>query len=456
MKHLSRRTVLRGFGATIALPFLDAMYPAFASQAVKKSLAANRMAFLYVPNGIVMEEWTPAGGLGSTPLAELPRISKALAPYRNDVMMLTGLTCDGGREHGDGGGDHARAGAAYLTGVHPRKTYGKDIHAGISIDQIAARHFEGHTRFGSLELGCEEGIQGGNCDNGYSCAYSNSLSWRTANTPNPPEIRPRAVFDRMFGEAPDENNEKDPARRQRIRSYRKSILDMALDEAQRLKGALGGADRRKLDEYLYAVRDIEKRIESVERDNASRAARLPGTVPSASVPDDFAEHSHLMFDLMALAFQTDMTRVMTVLLAIEQSPRNYPEIGITEGHHGLTHHQGDKAKIEKVTQINEYHVKQFTYLLDKLESTSDGDGTLLDHSMIVYGSGLADGNQHQHHNLPTVVGGRGCGTLKPGRHVRYPDETPMTNLFLSMLDRMSVPVEAVGDSTGKLGELSDL
>jgi uncharacterized protein DUF1552 len=453
VKHLSRRTVLRGLGATIALPFLDAMYPAFASQAVRKSLATNRMAFLYVPNGIVMEEWTPPGTLGSTPLLEFPRISQALAPYRHDVMMLTGLTCDGGREHGDGGGDHARAGAAYLTGVHPRKTYGKDIKAGISMDQIAARHFEGHTRFGSLELGCEEGIQGGNCDNGYSCAYSNSLSWRTENTPNPPEIRPRAVFDRMFGAVDDET---DPARRQRIGNYRKSILDMARDEAQRLKSALGGADRRKLEEYLSAIRDIEKRIQSVERDNSYRAVRVPGNAPSASVPDDFTEHSHLMFDLVALAFQTDMTRVITVLLAIEQSPRNYPEIGITEGHHGLTHHQGDKAKIEKVTRINEYHIKQFTYLIDKLKSMPDGDGTLLDHSMIVYGSGLADGNQHQHHNLPTVIAGRGCGTLKPGRHVRYPAETPITNLFVSMLEKMTVPVEAIGDSTGTLGELSDL
>ncbi len=269
-----------------------------------------------------------------------------------------------GREHGDGGGDHARAGAAYLTCAHPRKTYGKDIKAGISMDQIAARHLEGQTRFGSLELGCEEGIQGGNCDNGYSCAYSNSLSWRTENTPNPPEIRPRAVFERMFGVADDE---KDPARRQRIGTYRRSILDMALAEAQGLKTSLGGDDKRKLDEYLYAVRDIEKRIQSAE---ASHVERAPIDAPSASVPDDFAEHSQLMFDLTALAFQTDMTRVITLLLAIEQSPRNYPEIGITEGHHGLTHHQGDKAKIEKVTQINEYHIKQFIYLLEKLQVDS--------------------------------------------------------------------------------------
>jgi len=437
-------------GATIALPFLDAMYPAFASQAVKRALAPNRMAFLYVPNGIVMEDWTPADALGSTPLGELPRISRALAPFRDDVIMLTGLTSDAGREHGDGGGDHARAGAAYLTCAHPRKTYGKDIKAGISMDQIAARHLEGKTRFGSLELGCEEGIQGGNCDNGYSCAYSNSLSWRTENSPNPPEIRPRAVFERMFGAADDE---KDPARRQRLGNFRRSILDMALGEAQSLKSTLGGDDRRKLDEYLYAVRDIEKRIQNAERSNIER---VPADAPSASVPDDFAEHSRLMFDLMALAFQTDITRVITVLLAIEQSPRNYPEIGITEGHHGLTHHQGDKAKIEKVTQINEYHIKQLIYLLEKFKSIRDGDGTLLDNSMIVYGSGLADGNQHQHDNLPAVIAGRGRGTLHPGRHVRYAAETPMANLFLSMLDRMEVPVEKWGDSTGRLQGLSDL
>jgi hypothetical protein len=437
-------------GAAIALPFLDAMYPAFASQAVKKALAPNRMAFLYVPNGIVMEEWTPSGPLGATPLGELPRISRALAPFRNDVLMLTGLTSDAGREHGDGGGDHARAGAAYLTSTHPRKTYGKDIKAGISMDQIAARHLDGQTRFGSLELGCEEGIQGGNCDNGYSCAYSNSLSWRTENTPNPPEIRPRAVFERMFGAADDE---KDPARRQRLGTLRKSVLDLAVGEAQSLKSALGGDDRRKLDEYLYAVRDIERRIQNAERGNIDR---VPVHAPAASVPDDFAEHSRLMFDLMALAFQTDMTRIITLLLAIEQSPRNYPEIGITEGHHGLTHHQGDKGKIEKVTQINEYHIKQFIYLLEKFKSIRDGDGTLLDNSMIVYGSGLADGNQHQHHNLPVVLAGRARGAFHPGRHIRHADETPMANLFLSMLDRMGVPVEAWGDSTGRLQGLSNL
>jgi hypothetical protein len=450
MMQLSRRAALRGLGATIALPFLDAMYPAFASQTVKKALAATRMAFLYVPNGIVMEYWTPPGELGSTPLETLPRVSSALAPYKNDLLMLSGLTSNGGRALGDGPGDHGRAGAAYLTGVHPKKTYGKDIKTGVSMDQVAARHLEGKTKFASLELGCEEGIQGGNCDNGYSCAYSNSLSWRTENTPNPPEIRPRAVFERMFGIAEDE---KDPARRKRLQSYQKSILDVALGDANSLKSTLGGSDRRKLDEYLFAIRDIEKRIQQTEKNND---IKVPVSAPSASIPTEFHEHSMIMMDLVALAFQTDMTRIITVLMGIEQSPRNYPEIGITEGHHGLTHHQGDSEKIEKVARINEYHIKQFTYLLDKLKATPDGDGKLLDRSMIVYGSALADGNAHQHNNLPTVMAGRANGTLRPGRHVRYADETPMTNLYLSMLDRMGVPVEQIGDSNGRLEGLSDL
>jgi Protein of unknown function (DUF1552) len=450
MTQLSRRAALRGLGATIALPFLDAMHPAFAAQAVKKALAATRMAFLYVPNGIVMEYWTPPGELGSTPLETLPRLSSMLAPYKNDLLMLSGLTSNGGRALGDGPGDHGRAGAAYLTGVHPKKTYGKDIKTGVSMDQVAARQLEGRTKFASLELGCEEGIQGGNCDNGYSCAYSNSLSWRTENTPNPPEIRPRAVFERMFGVADDE---KDPAKRKRLQSYQKSILDVVLGDANSLKSTLGCGDRRKLDEYLFAIRDIEKRIQQTEKNND---VRVPVLAPSASIPTEFHEHSMIMMDLLTLAFQTDMTRIITVLMGIEQSPRNYPEIGITEGHHGLTHHQGDKEKIEKVAQINAYHIKQFTYLLDKLKATSDGDGTLLDHSMIVYGSALADGNAHQHNNLPTVLAGRANGTLRPGRHVRYADETPMTNLYLSMLDRMGVPVEQIGDSNGRLEGLSDL
>jgi len=399
-----------------------------------------------------MEEWTPTKEAGVSALPrELPRVSQALAPYRDDVMILSGLTHNAGRALGDGPGDHGRAGASYLTGIHPRKTFGKDIQVGISVDQIAAKRLEGQTRFASLELGCEEGVQGGNCDNGYSCAYSNSISWRAPASSMPPEIRPRAVFERLFGTG---EIEPDPARRARLEKYQKSILDVVLNDAQRLKGTLGGADRRKLDEYMFAIRDIEKRIHKAERENAQ--ALPPGAAPPPSVPTDFSEHSRIMFDLATLAFQTDTTRVITLLLGVEQSPRSYAEIGVTEAHHGLTHHQGDKEKIAKVLRINCFHIAQFAYLLEKLKSTRDGDGTLLDHSMITYGSGLSDGNRHEHHNLPLALAGRGCGKLRPGRHVRYPDETPMTNLFVAMLDRIGVPAESVGDSNGELGYLSDI
>jgi hypothetical protein len=452
---ISRRSALRAAGTAIALPFLDAMIPAFAAPAVVKAATPTRMAFLYVPNGIVMEEWTPAGlealGVSALPAA-LPRITSLIAPYRDELTMLTGLTCNNGRALGDGPGDHGRAGAAYLTGVHPKKSAGRDIWAGISMDQIAAKKIGGLTRFASLELGLEDGVQGGNCDNGYSCAYSNSISWATPNTPIPPEVRPRAVFERLFGSADMERN---PVKRRRQELYEKSILDMVMEDARTLKGALGGADRNKMDEYLSAIRDIETRIQKVERGNQSAAVSFPA--PSPSVPADFAEHARIMSDLLVLAFQTDSTRVSTVLMGIEQSSRAFgAELGIAEAHHGLTHHSGDKAKIEKVTQINCYHIKQFAYFLDKMKSVKEGDGTLLDHSMIVYGSGISDGNRHDHANLPILIAGRANGKLKPGRHVRYEAETPMTNLFVSMLDKMDVNVESFGDSNGKLNLLSDV
>jgi hypothetical protein len=448
-KHLDRRTLLQGL---IALPMLEAMSPAL-SRAATSKVSPNRMAFLYVPNGIVMDQWVPTRETGVTPLpAELPRVASILAPFRNDIMILGGLTQDGGRAHGDGPGDHGRAGASYLTCVHPKKTNGRDLQVGISVDQVAAQRLEGKTRFASLELGCEEGVQGGSCDNGYSCAYSNSISWRTPSSPNPAEIRPRAVFERIFGAA---DEDPDPTRRARRRQYEKSILDVVTGDAQRLSSTLGGADKRKLDEYLFSIRDVEKRIQNAEKNTVP--AKAPSIVaPDPSVPTDLAEHARIMMDLMTLAFQTDATRVVTLLLALEQSPRAYPEIGIPEAHHGLTHHQGDKDKIAKVIEINCYHMKQFAYLLEKMKSTPDGDGTLLDHVMVTYGSGLSDGNAHDHANLPLVLAGRGCGTLKPGRHVRYPNETPMANLFVAMLDRMGVPVEKLGDSSGKVGYLSDL
>ncbi len=444
-RSLGRRTLLRGMGTAIALPLLDSMIPAFTHAATTK--APCRMAMLYVPNGIMMDQWIPNLPEGAMPLpAELPRITAALMPFRNEITMLGGLTQNGGRALGDGPGDHGRAGANYLTCVHPKKTNGRDLHTGVSVDQIAAKSLAGKTRFASLELGCEEGVQGGSCDNGYSCAYSNSISWRTPSSPMPAEIRPRAVFERLFGAA-----DEDP----RTRRYEKSILDLVTSDAQRLNAQVGAADKRKLDEYLFSIRDLEKRIASAERNNAKNP-KPSMAVPGSSIPTEFAEHARIMCDLLTLAFQTDSTRVATVLLALEQSPRAYPEIGIPEAHHGLTHHQGDKEKIEKVTQINCFHAKQFAYLLEKLRSTQDGDGTLLDHSMITYGSGLSDGNAHDHANLPMVLAGRGSGSVKPGRYVRYPNETPMANLYVAMLDRMGVPVESMGDSVGELGYLSDL
>jgi hypothetical protein len=449
-KRLERRTFLRGLGTAVALPFLDAMVPAFARAATNPRC---RMAFVYVPNGIIMDAWTPVteGQIAVLP-AELPRISAPLAAYRQDIMMLGGLTCNGGRALGDGPGDHGRAGAAYLTATHPRKTAGKDIQTGISVDQIAAQHIGSETKFASLELGCEDGVQGGNCDNGYSCAYSNSISWRSSSTPMPPEVRPRAVFERLLG---SDDFGQDPVRRARQMKYQASILDVVLGDAQRLKNTLGATDRVKLDEYLFAIRDIETRIQKTEKQNAQ--VKIPTLIePPSSVPDNMTEHSKLMFDLMTVAFQTNMTRVITMLMATEQSTRSYREIGVAEGHHGLTHHQGDKDKIEKVTQINRFHVEQFAYFLGKLKATQDGDGTLLDHSMIVYGSGLSDGNRHLHENLPTVLAGRACGTLTPGRHVKYAAETPMANFFVAMLDRMGVPVDKMGDSTGEIGYLTEL
>jgi hypothetical protein len=413
------------------------------------------MAFLYVPNGIVMEEWTPrtGDGVGEWALPEnLPRITSAIAPYRNELVMLSGLDCNGGRALGDGPGDHGRAGAAYLTASHPKKSAGKDLYAGISVDQVAAQALAGKTRFASLELGCEEGVQGGNCDNGYSCTYSNTLAWRSPTSPLPPEVRPRAVFERLFGNL---DMGVDPVRRRRQEMYEKSILDGVLEDARRLQGSLGGADKNKMDEYLTSVREIETRIQSVERSGRQAPADVKYPVPSASVPSDFGEHARLMTDLLVLAFQTDMTRISTVLFSIEQSPRAYgAEIGLTEGHHGLTHHSGDKEKIEKVTQINCYHIKSLVYALERLKAVKEGDGTLLDHSMIVYGSGISDGNRHDHGNLPIILAGGANGSIKPGRHIRYAPETPMADLFVAMLDRMGVQPEKFGDSKGKLDRLS--
>lgn len=447
-KSLQRRTVLRGLGAVIALPFLDAMVPAFgATTRIGGPAAAAplRMAFTYVPNGISMNSWTPTA-FGSS--YELTRIMAPLAPFRDRMMVLSGLAHHNGFPLGDGAGDHARAAATFLTGMHPRKTSGADIAAGVSADQIAAQQIGKNTRFASLEIACEDGGLVGNCDSGYSCAYSNSISWRTPSQPNPPEINPRAVFERLFGES-DEN----PAAMARRTNYNKSILDFVLDDAKNLKGDLGPTDNRKMDEYLDGIRAIELRIAQAEKDGRSLT---PSMEHPDGVPVEYADHVQLMFDLLVAAFQTDSTRIATFMMGREGSTRTYREIGVPDAHHPVTHHRNDPELIEKVTKINCFHMQQYSQFLKKLASTPDGDGSLLDHSMLVYGSGLSDGNAHGHEDLPILLAGGGTGTLKPGRHIKFKKETPMANLLVSMLDRMGVKTPKVGDSSGMLRELSEL
>jgi uncharacterized protein DUF1552 len=445
-KHLPRRTFIKGMGTAIALPFLDAMTPALAS--IRRAAGAPvRLAFVYVPNGIIMKEWTPATAGKDF---EFTRILKPLEPFRKDLLVLSGLADNNGNALGDGPGDHARAGGSFLTGVHCKKTAGSDIHGGVSADQIAAQRLAGETKFPSIELGCEDSRTVGNCDSGYSCAYTNSISWRTPTTPMPPEVNPRLTFERLFGTA---DLSLDPKTRARRARYRKSILDQSMEDTRKLVTTLGPSDRRKIDEYLSAVREIEQRIEKAEKDNRELT---PPIEKPAGIPSEFTDYVKLMYDLQVVAFRSDLTRVTTLMVGREGSNRVYPEIGIPDPHHPLTHHRNNADWIEKVIKINSLHIELFGYFLKQLSSIKEGDGTLLDHSMIVYGSGLADGNRHTHEELPVLLAGSGCGTLKPGRHVVYKPGAPMTNLYLSLLDRMGVRPENIGDSTGKLDRLSSL
>ncbi|HEX4613846.1 MAG TPA: DUF1552 domain-containing protein [Urbifossiella sp.] len=462
-RRITRRAVLRGAGVSVALPLLEAMAPA-----QSPAVGPTRAAFVYVPNGAHMPAWTPwATGAGF----DLPPILAPLRPVRDDVLVLSGLALDKARAHGDGGGDHARAMAAFLTGAHPRKTNGAGLRAGVSVDQVIAARVGRATRFPSLEIGCEgsrgdgfdrenlrpvgrpleigcEGSRGdGACDHGYSCAYQTNLSWRGESTPAAKEIDPRLVFDRMFG-GPDPA-ETDAARGRRERD-RKSVLDYTAEDAARVRATLGPADRRKLDEYLSGVREVERRIALAQPAAGTGSARLPRPV---GVPADFREHARLLCDLLVLAFAADLTRVATFVFANDGSNRSYPAVGVPEGHHDVSHHGGDAAKQAKVRAINTFHVEQFAYLLGRLKAVADGDGTLLDRCLVVYGSGISDGNDHTHADLPILLAGRGNGTVTPGRHVGFPRETPLTNLYLSLLDRMGAAVDAFGDSTGRLGGL---
>ena len=444
-RHLPRRSFLKGMGAVIALPMLDAMTPAFAASA-RLQARPLRLGFTYVPNGITMAEWTPKA---AGEAFELSRVMKPLAPFRKDMLVLSGLGHRNGNALGDGPGDHARAAASYLTGVHPRKTAGADIQNGISVDQIAAQHLGAETRFASLELGCDDSRTIGNCDSGYSCAYTNSLAWRGPATPMPPETNPRLVFERLFG---DIDTSVSPEVRARRLLYRRSILDLVNERTSKLAAGLGPTDRRKLDEYLTSIRDIEQRIEKAEKD-------MTGLTPSidkpTGVPVLYADYVNLMFDLQLIAFQTETTRIVTMMMGREGSMRTYPEIDVPDPHHPLTHHRGNPEWIERVTKVNTLHMELFAGFLAKLKATPDGDGTLLDHSIIVYGSGLSDGNRHTHEDLPVALFGRG-GDFRLGSHIVYPKNTPMTNLYLTLLDRMGVQQETIGDSTGRIDHLTGL
>ena len=445
-KHLPRRTFLKGMGAVIALPMLDAMTPAFGAPAAAAGKTPLRLAFTYVPNGVTMADWTPAA-VGSG--FEFSRVLKPLERFREQTLVLSGLSHRNGTALGDGPGDHARAAASYLTGVHPRKTAGADIQNGISVDQIAAQHLAEFTRFPSLELGCDDSRTVGNCDSGYSCAYTNSLAWRGPSTPMPPETNPRLVFERLFG---DLDTRLTPETRALRLRHRRSILDLVRERTARLAADLGASDRRKLDEYLSSIREIERRIEKAEQD-------LTGITPAidrpTGIPVQYADYVNLMFDLQVIAFQTDSSRVVTMMMGREGSLRTYPEIGVPDPHHPLTHHRGNLEWIEKVTKVNTLHMELFSGFIAKLDATPDGDGSLLDHSIVVYGSGLSDGNRHTHDDLPVVLVGRG-GHFRVNNHIVYPKDTPMTNLYLTLLDRLGVQAEKLGDSTGRIDHLTEL
>jgi hypothetical protein len=444
-RRVSRRTVLKGLGTALALPALEAMLPVGSLAARVPQKSPVRMAFMYVPNGVHMADWTPTT---TGDQFALPWILEPLEPFRKEILVLSNLALDKARPHGDGPGDHARAMASFLTGCQARKTHGADIHLGISVDQVAAERLGKATRFPSLELGCEGGLQSGNCDSGYSCAYSANLSWRSATTPMPKEIDPRLVFERLFGNQVPGEMEVSRGRRD---LYRQSILDLVAEDARQLRSRLGATDRRKLDEYLTAVREVEGRI-TRHHQPAKAPAGQPACPPG--IPKQYDDHLRVMGDLLALAFQGDLTRVATFVFANDGSNRSYRVIGVPEGHHDLSHHGRDKKKQERIRQINRFHISQVAYLLGKLKGIKEGDGTLLDHSMLVYGSGISDGDRHNHDDLPILLAGQGGGSIRTGRHIRYAKDTPLMNLYLAMLERFGAPVPSLGDSTGRLPELS--
>lgn len=440
--QLNRRTLLRGLGASIGLPALEIMTPT-AKAAKARAKAPVRMAFVYSPNGKNMERWRSEGtGSGY----KLSPTLQPLKDLKSEFQVLSGLDHQHATAGRDGGGDHARANATFLTGVRAKKTSGADIKLGVSVDQVAAQQLGSLTRLPSLELSCDAARRSGGCDSGYSCAYQFNLSWKNERVPMSPEANPRQVFERLFGKQTEGGavNKEEQARRA---AQQKSILDFVLDDAKRLHRQLGRNDQSKLDEYLTAVRDTERRIENAEK----FAAKMPEMAKPEGIPRNYRDHIRLLYDLMAIAFQTDSTRIGTFMMAHDGSNRSFKDIGVPDGHHNLSHHGNKKEKLEKIAKIDRFYVEQFGYFMDKLKSTKDVDGrSVLDNSMIIYGCGIADGNRHSHHDLPLLLAGRGGGQLQAGRRLDFKGEVPLSNLYLTMLDKMGAKAGRLGDSTGML------
>ena len=443
-KSLPRRTVLRGLGATLALPLLDGMVPAFAGSVNAATTVPKRIGAFYAPNGMSMTYWTPKS---HEPGFQLPPILEPLEPFRDNLFVLSHLANSCGV--GDGVGGHARSCGPWLTSSRIKKTEGSDIRAGISMDQVAAKYLGKNTQLPSLELSTDSNNTLGACDSGYSCVYTNTISWLDETTPMPMENDPRAVFERLFGAT----ESTDPAARMARLEQERSVLDLALESVSRLKQTLGAQDQLRLNQYLDGVREGERRIQAAEADS-NRG--LPVLERPGAAPDSYEKHVRLMLDLLALSFQIDMTRVSTFMMSKEQTGRAYPEIGVPDGHHAVSHHRNDPVRLEKLAKINTFQMQQFAYFLEKLRNLPDGDGTLLDHSMFVYGSGMSDGNLHFQLDLPTLLVGGGAGTSKGGRHVAYSNDTPVANLWARVFDKLEIPVEKFGDSTGKLEYLSSV
>ena len=439
-KALPRRTVLRGIGTTLALPLLDGMVPALTALSRTAARPVKRLGVVYVPNGIVMEQWTPAAaGAGF----EMTPTLQPLTPFRDRLLVVSGLSNKGPDNV------HETGATGFLTGVAPRRTQGSELGAGVSVDQVVAGETARHTQLASLELALESGEDVGTCGAGYTCAYTNTICWRSATTPLPMETNPRTVFERLLGDA----GGTDPAARLARIEQNRSLLDAVTDKVAALRRDLGARDRHKLGEYLEAVRDIERRIQRAE---AQVDQPLPDIAAPLGIPTSFDEHAKLMFDLQVLAYQTDLTRVVSFMLSREYSGRTYPEIGVPEAHHPTSHHQNDPDKLAKLARINTYHISLLAYYLEKLRATPDGDGSLLDHVMVLYGAGLSDGNRHSSENLPILLAGGGGGTLDCGRHVQCADPTPMSNLHVTLMDKLGLPVERFGTSTGGIETLSNV